>query len=167
MNEFGWDLEKYEKDGKFVFLEYSPEKVRSMLEEGGGAIENVVIKKNISRIIIDSVTSFALMFDNELERREASLSLFNLIKKWNCTSILTLEEDPDNKTGASTNVEFEVDTIILIYFIRCRGKRHRFVEILKMRGTKHSTDLYEFDITDKGIALGKTVEDKEFFKCMP
>ena len=36
MLEFGWDLAKYEKEEKFFFLEYTPEKVKTMLEEGGG-----------------------------------------------------------------------------------------------------------------------------------
>ena len=40
MFNFGWDLEKYEKEKKFFFLEYNPEKVRIMLEEGGGAAES-------------------------------------------------------------------------------------------------------------------------------
>ena len=44
MLDFGWDLEKEEKTGKFIFLEYSPEKVKTMLEEGGGSIENIVLK---------------------------------------------------------------------------------------------------------------------------
>ena len=50
MKDFGWDLEKYEKEGKFFFLEYTPEKVRTMLEEGGGTIESIVLTKKIKRI---------------------------------------------------------------------------------------------------------------------
>jgi len=41
MLEFGWDLEKYEKEGKFVFLEYTPEQVKKILTEGGGIVENI------------------------------------------------------------------------------------------------------------------------------
>ena len=34
MLEFGWDLEKYEKEGLFNFLEYTPEQVKNILTEG-------------------------------------------------------------------------------------------------------------------------------------
>lgn len=154
MLEFGWDLEKFEKAGTFTFLEYNPEKVRTMLEEGGGAVESIVIKKKIQRIVIDSVTSFALLFKEELERREASLALFDIIRKWNCTSLLTLQEEPvDREDGASTSMEFEADSIVLLYFVRHDNKRQRFIEVLKMRGTKHSTEIYPFDISKPGVSV--------------
>ena len=45
MKEFSWDLQKYEDIELFTFLEYTPSKVKAMLEEGGGAIESVILKK--------------------------------------------------------------------------------------------------------------------------
>lgn len=154
MLQFGWNLEAAEKSGKFVFLEYNPEKVRAMLEEGGGAIESIVIKNKIKRIVIDSVTSFALLFNDELAKREAALSLFDIIRKWECTSILTLQEEPKTKGGSSSNsLEFESDSIILIYFLRYKGKRERFIEVLKMRGTKHSRKIYPISVDKKGIVV--------------
>ena len=47
MLEFGWNLEEYEKKGLFTFLEYTPEKVKVMLEEGGGSIETLVVKTKL------------------------------------------------------------------------------------------------------------------------
>lgn len=157
MLEFGWNLQEYEKKGLFTFLEYTPIKVKTMLEEGGGAIETLVLSKKITRIVIDSLTSFALLFEDELEKREAALALFNMIRKWNCTSLLSLEEEPGEKEKtASKPLEFESDSIILLYFIREGEQRKRYLEILKMRGTKHSKKLYEFTITAKGISLNSS-----------
>jgi len=68
-----------------------------MLEEGGGAIENIVLTKKINRIVIDSITSFELLFEKEIEKRESALALFNIIRKWNCTSLLTYEGTPSNE----------------------------------------------------------------------
>ena len=156
MLEFGWDLEKYEKQGKFFFLEYNPEKVKVMLEEGGGEIETIVSKHEINRLVIDSVTSFALLFETDWQKREAALQLFGIIRNWKCTSLLTLEESPFNRTeGESSTLEFEADSIILFYFLRVDHERERFLEVLKMRGTKHSTKIYCLTIGKKGIAIGK------------
>ncbi len=157
MEEFNWDLKKYEKEGKFHFLEYSPEKVNSMIEEGGGEIENIVVSNNITRIVVDSITSFALLFEDELKKREAALSLFNIIRKWNVTSLLTLQENPSERSSKSSSLEFESDGIVLIYFTREKKKRERFIEILKMRGTNHSTNIHEVNLSGK---LGFTVTNK-------
>lgn len=156
MLDFGWDLAKYEERGLFTFLEYTPAKVKTMLEEGGGQIENLVVSNKIARIAIDSITSFALLFEDELEKREAALALFNMIREWSCTSLLTLEEEPeDNQKTTSKAMEFESDSIILLYFLREKEKRNRYLEILKMRGTKHAKGIYPFSIDKKGIQIGK------------
>jgi len=144
---FGWNLKEYEKKDLFTFLEYTPSKVKTMLEEGGGAIESLIIKKKISRIVIDSITSFALLFDDELERREAALELFSMLSKWNCTTLLTYEGSPGKeKQSTSIAMEFESDSIILFYYPRYRGKRDRYIEIYKMKGTDHSRKIYHFQI---------------------
>ena len=154
MKNFGWDLSKYEAEGRFTFLEYSPAKVKTMLDEGGGAIETIIVKEKITRIVIDSITSFALLFSNELQKREAALSLFNMIGNWNCTSLITFEGEPfvDQKMAART-IEFESDSIILFYYLQESGERHRYLEILKMRGTKHSKKMYRFHIDKEGIIV--------------
>lgn len=155
MLEFGWNLKEIEKKGKFVFLEYMPEKVKTMLEEGGGIIESIILEKKIKRIVIDSITSFELLFEEEIEKREAALSLFHMLRKWNCTSLLTYEGDPSREKKAdSRTLEFEADSIILLYFVREKKERKRYIEVLKMRGTKHSREIYPFSIEKSGIVIG-------------
>jgi circadian clock protein KaiC len=154
MLEFGWNLADYEKKGSLTFLEYSPEKVRTMLEEGGGAIESIILGKKITRIIIDSISSFEILFEDDFEKREATLSLFSMINNWGCTSLITLEE-PSEAKSASRALEFESDSIILLYFVRKNSERERFIEVLKMRGSEHSKKIYKFDITSKGVIISK------------
>jgi circadian clock protein KaiC len=154
MKKFGWNLEDYEKKGMFSLLEYTPEKVKTMLDEGGGAIENIIVKNKVKRIVIDSITSFVLLFNNELEKREASLALFNMIGKWSCTSVLTYEGGKDEKADTRA-LEFESDSVISLYFLRNKSERKHYLEILKMRGTKHSNKIYSFSISQKGISLDK------------
>lgn len=154
MEEFGWNLEKLEKTGKFTFVEYTPEKVKTMLEEGGGIIENIVLEKKVTRIVIDSITSFELLFEKDIKKRTAALSLFNLLRKWNITSILTYQSNPlDEYKPSSKTLEFESDSIIILYFTRVKEEktRKRFIEILKMRGTDHSKEIYP-------LIIGKKIE---------
>ena len=162
MAKFGWDLDKAEKDEKFILLEYTPEKVKQMLDEGGGAIENAVLKYNIKRLVIDSITSFSLMFDDELSRRQAILSLFDIIRKWNCTTLITVQHNPSStKDRGMSDSEFEADSIVVLYYVNISGKRERFIEVLKMRGTDHSKEIHEFNIKN-GVQIGRPSRAKIF-----
>ena len=152
MSVFGWDLAKLEKQGKLIFLEYSPEQVKKMLLEGGGLIENIISKSNVKRLAMDSITSFTLLYKDELARKEAALSLFELIRSWNCTAVLT-EEITDFERREKGGLEFEVDSIIILYHKKEKGIRKRAIEVLKMRGTTHAGKTLFLDITKKGMTI--------------
>ena len=156
MSRFGWDLAKYEKQKKLVFLEYTPEQVKRMLTEGGGIIENIIEKNGIKRIVVDSITSFALLYEDELTKKGAALTLFNLIDKWNCTGIMTSQmtfADDFNSGILSSSLEFEADGIIILYHIKKKGIRCRAIEVLKMRSTKIPEKTVTMQITDTGLDI--------------
>lgn len=153
--KFGWNLKEFEDSGDFIFLEYSPEKVKMMLDEGGGSIESIILKNKISRVVIDSITSFNLLFEEENEKRQAVLGLFDIIRKWKCTILMTVQQNPSEaKRGGMDLLEFEADSVTLLYFIEDAGERKRYIEILKMRGTDHSKEIRMFNIDNRGIDIG-------------
>ncbi len=153
MLTLGWDLAKYEKQGKFAFLEYTPEQVKKVLVEGGGTIDSLVSQMKIKRMVIDSITSFTLLYKDELAQKESSLALFELINTWGCTAVLTSQDEAPDGATITAALEFEVDSIILLYHFRKEGFRIRALEILKMRGTKHPEKTFCIDITGKGIKV--------------
>ena len=159
MLEFGWDLAKYEKEGKFSFLEYTPEQVKKVLVEGGGIIEHIIEKMKVKRLVIDSITSFVLLYEDELTKKEAALALFELINKWDCTAVLTSQGNVTDESVTAA-MEFEVDGIIFLYHRKQKGVRNRALEVIKMRGTKIPDKTFPFDITKEGIEVdtSKTVE---------
>jgi len=160
MLEFGWELERYEKKGLFVFLEYTPEQVKKILTEGGGIVEAIIEKLKARRIVIDSITSFSLLYEDELTKKEAALALFELIEKWDCTGILTSQDESKGGNTITAALEFEVDGIILMYHVKKKGVRQRAMEILKMRGTKIPEQTFELEITGKGIKINPNkIED--------
>jgi circadian clock protein KaiC len=153
MLSFGWDLEKYEKKGKFAFLEYTPEQVKNVLIEGGGTIDTLVSEMKVKRIVIDSITSFTLLYKDELTQKESSLALFELINSWGCTAVLTSQDEAPEGSTITAALEFEVDSIILLYHFRKKGSRIRAIEVLKMRGTKHPEKTFYIYITPKGLKV--------------
>ncbi|MFH1585150.1 MAG: ATPase domain-containing protein [archaeon] len=162
MKKFGWDLERLEKEGKFIFLEYSPEKVKMMLDEGGGAIESIVYKQKTKRMVIDSITSFSLLFDDELSKRQSMLGLFDIIRKWDTTTLLTVQYDPSERRDKGfSSIEVEADSITLLYYLTIKNKRERFLEVLKMRGTDHSKEIHSFNIGKSGFKIGGKAKIKK------
>ena len=153
---FGWDLARLEASKKFVFVEYTPEQVKKMIEEGGGLVENLVSKIKAKRVVIDSITSFSLLYQNEVQKKEAGLALFELLRKWNVTALVTQEISEEQvEKQEPGELGFESDSVILLYFIKEQNTRKRAIEILKMRGTKHSKRILPIDITPKGIVISK------------
>ncbi|MFH1317085.1 MAG: ATPase domain-containing protein [Candidatus Woesearchaeota archaeon] len=153
MKEFGWDLADLEKKKKFVFLEYTPEKVKKLLDEGGGLISTALEKIKVKRIAIDSITSFTLLFKDELQRREALVDLFKLLRRWNATTVVTGEFESNIEEHISNALEFEVDNIVLLYHPRKKDQRERSIEILKSRGSSHIEKVFPFKIGEKGIEV--------------
>ncbi|MEK6904663.1 MAG: ATPase domain-containing protein [Nanoarchaeota archaeon] len=155
MLTLGWDLKKLEKEGMFAFLEYTPEQVKKVLVEGGGTIETVLNKIKARRLAIDSVTSFTLLYQDELTQKEAAVALFELISKWGCTALLISQNTNLDEESISAALEFEVDSIILLYHLKSKGVRKRAFEVLKMRGTKHPEKTFALEIGKNGLSVNK------------
>ena len=104
-------------------------------------------------MVIDSVTSFSLLYQDELAKKEAGLALFELINKWGCTAVLTAQAEAKKQELVSSSLEFEADSIILLYHFKDKGKRVRALEILKMRGTRHTNKTMEAEISGSGLIV--------------
>lgn len=151
--DFSWGLENLEKEGKLLIMEFSPDELKKVIKHGLLDLEFLVRKKvQAKRIVIDSVSAYYLLFNTENEGREGLLKLFNTLKSWNLTSLLIAEYETE-KPSAYSIPEFQSDTVIRLYNQPRSGVRERYMEILKMRGTKHSANIFPMKITDKGIEV--------------
>ena len=74
-----------------------------------------------------------------------------MLKDWGCTSLLIAEHDLETHT--SSPLDFEVDSITWMYNFKKEHLRTRAIEIIKMRGSKHSTSTSALEITEKGIVV--------------
>ena len=113
-----------------------------------------VKKRNAKRIVIDSLPALALHFESDKRIREEILGLINLLAELECTSLI-LTEMPTGGGGVSRFgiEEFLVHGVITLYNIRKGSERVRGLEILKMRGTRHSKKICLMEIGDSGIVV--------------
>jgi len=157
---FGWNFEELEKNGLFKVLEYKPHNVEKLMKEGGGTIKDQIKAMGAKRLVIDSITAYALLFKDEYERRENILDFFDLLSKWGCTSIIISELPPKLAEIKEGSVGFLTDAIISLYYSKDeqKGMRVHTCEILKMRGTKHTNKLLAIGFEKDGITIYPDVE---------
>lgn len=154
MSRFGWDLQKLEDQGRFIFLKYSPERIARIVKERSKEIENAIKEVEAKRIVIDSLSAYTALFDSEAEKRKMLVALFDMIDAWDCTAVVVAEEDQNPDKHNSTVMGFMADAIILLYNERePKGLRFRALEVFKMRGTKHESKICSMKISDHGIIV--------------
>lgn len=158
--QFGWDFKKLEDENKFKLVYFKPHQVTKILEEGGGQIRDVLKAIGAKRVVIDSITSYALLFSDEYKRREQVLDFFNLLGKWGITSIIIAEDTPEKIEKKEGSIGFISDAVISMYYNHDqeRGLRIHSLEILKMRGTKHTNKMCAINFEDDGINVYPDVE---------
>lgn len=150
LSEFTFfDADAIEKD-KIRFLEMGkdifddPEKILPMIKE-------IVEKYEPQRLVIDPITPIKAALDKIGKTREFMHELFEFLKGFNCSSIVTAEMSYDS---VSRSIEgYMVDGIIILSYPEEKEVRRKFLEVLKMRGTKHVTGKQLLDITPEGILV--------------
>lgn len=158
--QFGWDFAKLEKEDKFRLLTFKPHQITKILEEGGGQIKDALIEIKAKRIVVDSITAYGLLFRDEYKRREKVLEFFNMLRKWGVTSLVICEEDPDIVEKEEGGIGFISDAIVSLYYEhdKEKGIRIHSLEVLKMRGTKHTNKVCAINFEKEGVTVYPDVE---------
>lgn len=162
MSSLGWDIEQWEKDGKWTFIDAVPQPGEDDVFSGnydlGGLlarIENIAKKTQAKRVSIDSLDAvFARFKDKGVVRRELH-RVSVALKSLGITAVLTAEREEEYGSIARYGVEaFVADNVIILRNILEEEKRRRTIEILKYRGATHQRGEYPFTIIpEKGIVI--------------
>jgi KaiC domain protein len=148
---FGWDFSKY-LDNNLLLLKLDPEDAKSSVERLEGDIPEIIKEFGASRVAIDSISLITMMYRDLDEKRRIVFKLSKSIKESGATAILTAEVDPRNpEVSRDGIVEYVVDGVILLSFLRETNRLKLTLRILKMRRTAHSREVKIYEIGNKGI----------------
>ncbi|UCE73540.1 MAG: hypothetical protein JSV56_11005 [Methanomassiliicoccales archaeon] len=114
-------------------------------------IEELVEKYEPQRLVIDPITPIKLSLKKTGRIREFFHELFEFLKGFNCSTIVTAEMSYDEIPKSIEG--YMVDGIIMLSYPIEKDVRRKFLEILKMRGTKHATGKHLLDITLEGVEV--------------
>lgn len=152
MENYGMDLDKLAENDDLVFADIPAlgiEEARALLEGIG---------EGAKRLVLDPISALLFAYrEQDMELRQKIRELVEIIREKEITALITTEL-PENSKGISRfGIEdFLSDGIIVLYYFREGAKRYRGLEVRKMRGTHHSSDIHLYKIsTDIGIQVFK------------
>ncbi len=147
---YGWDFEPLEKEGKVIFVKYDPFHIEDIYE----LIETNIKKINAKRVVIDSISALGLYVKETPEIRRMIFNISFLLRRLECSSILISEILPNQLSLSRFGVEeFVTDGVIVLYYKQVGSQFSRAMTVWKMRGSKHSSRLHPYKITDKGVVV--------------
>ncbi len=150
VESFGWNFKEYIKKNKCI-IEYLP---TWDLNELPLTVIDKINELKAQRFVLDTLS----LVCSELEpiRMRTEISEFlNKLKHSGATSLLITEIPEGSKALSTFGIEeFLVDGVIVLNYLEfVAGGSPRSLIIRKMRRTKHGSDVYPLDITNKGLVL--------------
>ena len=165
MLRFGMDLEKLENEKKIVIVDLSPSKEVTPVTIGEypsfdlsgleAIILNHVKKIKAKRVVLDTLSIMAYKFKSRDILREEFFKLAASITRAGCTLLLTSEIPAQEQGLGVFDIEaFLASGVIVLYNEKISDtSRSRSIEVLKLRGSKHSSRIHSMRITDEGIRV--------------
>jgi circadian clock protein KaiC len=102
-------------------------------------------------VVIDSFKVFDDLAHSREEYRKFSYEIALHLMAWECTALLLGEF---GKNEIESNPLFSVvDGILVMFQRKDSDEQRRYIQALKMRGTKHSRDEHSLNISDHGIDI--------------
>jgi circadian clock protein KaiC len=158
MLSFGWDLERWEAEGKLTFVDASPDPMVDTVEAGGfdlGAllarVQHAVKKVKAERVSVDSLGAVFSQFSDQSIVRSELFRIASALKALGVTAVLTAERTEDYGPIARFGVEeFIADNVMILRNVLEDESRRRTIEILKFRGCDHQKGEYPFTIVPDG-----------------
>jgi circadian clock protein KaiC len=161
INQFDFSEEffKFIEKGNIVikcFTYHEYEKIYSEL------FDKIQEDRKIERLVIDSFNCFfsslfsseSLSSNSEISLRRMINQAFSMLRRKNLTTLLILEMQVDHQTRFYYNVPHLVDGIINLDFLEL-GTIERRIFVPKMRWTNQHKEGRSFEISKKGIVVGK------------
>ena len=162
---FGWDIQKLIDEGKMIIIDARPFKTEDgfiALDESLYRGESLpfmhltqLILSSIKRIeakrlVIDSLTVLGMQYTNSFYMRQGLQGMVHALEEQHCTSILISE----NVDSEKTPIEWYVSSgVVLLHHLRKDDTMERAIQVIKMRGTRHSEQIFPIKLNESGLQI--------------
>ena len=174
LSSFGWNLDSLENAGKLTFIDatqlrrpghrMSPPPVEpenpvglTLPELTLGSlvrtIRRVAAEEGTQRKVVDPITSLMLRYPDEAKRRRAMLLFFDALESTGCSCIVTTELRTSMLARRFQIEEYLSQGVVLLHTMVHEGNVIRGLQVEKMRGISHDSQLRPYQIGATGIEV--------------
>jgi len=151
--QIGNDIRPYIDQGILHIVYVSP--VELDVDEHVYRIQELVREIGAQRLIIDSISSFEIGMSDKVKYTDYIWALTDYFKANGITVLLTHEMHGSLNPSAMTKhgISFVADNLLLLSFKEDGGTLKRYLRVVKMRGSCHSTELKELIVNKNGVLI--------------
>jgi circadian clock protein KaiC len=151
MGAAGIDLGRWIDQGQLHFHADRPS--RHGLEMHLMMMHRAVQQFQPSVVVVDPMTNL-LTVGTQVDVRAMLTRLIDFLKTRGITALFTSLTSADSELETTeVMISSLMDTWVLTSLEEAQRRRHRWIYVLKSRGTAHSPEMREFQITDRGIRI--------------
>lgn len=155
--KFDIDFETPQKDGTLAIIYLRP--LDLSVDETVHEVVSTVKKIGCKRLVIDSLVGFelALAPGFRADFRESLYRMIGAVTRMGVTIISTVEIEENFTSMSLSNftVSFLADDLLRLRYVSINGQLRKMMLVVKMRRSQHSIDMCEYQITTRGIVMGK------------
>jgi circadian clock protein KaiC len=149
------------RDGKVGVIHTRP--LDLSIDETLYEIVNKIVTMKARRLVVDSLSGFELALAPTFREdfRESLYRMVAVLTGMGVTMVMTaeLEDSYTDLRFSPHGTAFLTDVIIMQRYIELKGCLKRVISVVKVRGSAHSTEIREFEITKMGIVIGRPPAD--------
>ncbi len=158
VEDMGLDFNEVSKKVKFIYM--PPYGTTNFLSP----LKDQIEKFKPKRVVIDSLTALVMPLEDNFERKKEIFNLIKILKRLNCTAILTSEVPSESNISSDSTgrfskfgiEEFLCDSVIVLHYAGIGGESDRAIRVVKMRQTNHVRGPVSMAIGKLGISVLKT-----------
>ena len=161
---YGWNIERLIDEEKIMIIDARPFKSDEDLFESADMLYDSepfpfthltqlilqgIKKIHAKRLVIDSISVLSMQYGNQFNTRQGIQKMVTELDEKKCTSIF-ISENLESKTPPEW---YAASGIVLLNHIQKSNTMERSIQVIKMRGTKHSEQTYPLRFNENGYQV--------------
>jgi circadian clock protein KaiC len=157
---YGWDIQKLVDEEKLLIIDARPFKMDDEMFESELLCETEpfpfthltqlilqgIKKIRAKRLVVDSLSVLSMQYGNQFNTRQGIQKMIHALDEKKCTSIF-ISENLDSRTPPEW---YAASGIVILNHVQKTNTMERSIQVIKMRGTKHSEQTYPIRFNENG-----------------
>ncbi len=161
---YGWNIAKLIDEEKIMIIDARPFKMNDEGYDSGDLLYETepfpfthltqlilqgIKKIRAKRLVVDSLSVLSMQYGNQFNTRQGIQKMIHSLDERKCTSIF-ISENLDSRTPPEW---YAASGIVILNHVQKTNTMERSIQVIKMRGTKHSEQIYPIRFNENGYQV--------------